>query len=64
MRDDDGYAVEAVVDGYELKGDEAVNSLKNNSLPVVKVEFFNSLEDEPQRVVGFLLELINNSSGK
>ena len=60
MRDDDGYAVEAVVDGYELKGDEAVNSLKNNSLPVVKVEFFNSLEDEPQRVVGFLLELINN----
>ena len=60
VRDDDGYAVEGVVDGYEIKGDEAANSLKNNNLPVVKVEFSNSLEDEPQRVVGFLLGLINN----
>ena len=60
VRDDDGYAVEGVLDGYELKGDEAANGLKNNNLPVVRVEFFNSLEDEPQRVVGFLLGLVNN----
>ena len=60
VRDDDGYAVEGVSDGYELKGDEAINSLRKNNLPAVKVEFFNSLEDESQRVVGFLLDLVNS----
>ena len=59
VRDDEGFAVETVADGYELKGDQAANSLRNSSLPDVRIEFFNSLEDDPQRLIDFLLELIN-----
>ena len=59
VRDDEGFAVDAVVDGYELKGDQAANSLKNHSLPVVRIEFFNSFEDDPQRAIDFLMGLVN-----
>ena len=59
VRDDEGFAVDTVVEGYELKGDQAANSLGNHNLPVVRIEFFNSLEDEPQRAIDFLMELVN-----
>ena len=59
VRHDDGFSVDTVADGYELRGDQVVNSLRNHNLPAVRVEFFNSLEDEPQRAVTFLMELVN-----
>ena len=59
VRDDEGSAVDTVFEGYELKGDEAANSLRTNNLPVVRIEFFNSLEDDPQRAIDFLIELVN-----
>ena len=58
VKDDDGFAVDGVLDGYEIKGEEAVNNLKTYGLPAVTVEFFNSFEDEPQRGVDFLLDLV------
>ena len=60
VRDDEGYAVDTTEEGYELKGDEVADRLRNHSLPVVRIEFFNSLEDEPRRVVTFLLDHINH----
>ena len=59
VRDDEGFAVDTVTEGYEIKGDQAANSLRNHNLPVVRIEFFNSLEDEPQRAINFLMELVN-----
>ena len=59
VKDDDGFAVDTAVEGYELKEEEAAKILRNNSLPGVRIEFFNSLEDDPRRLSGFLLELID-----
>ncbi len=60
VKDDDGDPVDSVADGYELKGDQATASLRDASLPDVRVEFFNSFEDDPQRAVSFLLDMVNN----
>ena len=34
VRDDEGFAVDTVADGYELKGEQAANTLKNQHLPL------------------------------
>ena len=60
VRDDEGFAVDTVADGYELKGEQATNSLLRSSLPSVPVEFFNSLEDDPRQLVDFLLERVKH----
>ena len=59
-KDDDGDPVDCVSDGYELKGEKATASLRDASLPNLRIEFFNSFEDDPQRAVSFLLDLINS----
>ena len=60
VKDDDGDPVDCVADGYELKGEKATAILRDASLPDVKVEFFNSFEDDPQRAVSFLLDMVND----
>ena len=60
VKDDDGEHVDSVADGYELKGDQATESLRDADLPDLKVEFFNSFEDDPHLAVSFLLNLVNN----
>ena len=59
VRDDGGFQVDTVIDGYELKGHEAISSLRNHNLPAVQIEFFNSLEDDPSLAIDFLVGRIN-----
>ena len=60
VRDDEGFAVDTVTDGYELKGEQVANTLRNQELPAVPIEFFNSLEDDPQQLTDFLLGLVKH----
>ena len=45
-------------DGYDLKGDQAETLLKGRSLSYAGVEFFNSFEDESERLTQFVLGLV------
>lgn len=58
VKADTGFSAETVDDGYDLKGDQVEMRLEA-LVPDVRVEFFNALEDEPERLSVFLLELIN-----
>ena len=60
MRDDESFAVDTVDDGYELKGEQATNTLLRHGLPNAPIEFFNSLEDDPQRPIDFLIARVNH----
>ena len=60
MRDDESFAVDTVDDGYELKGEQATNTLLRHGLPNAPIEFFNSLEDDPQRPIDFLIAQVNH----
>jgi len=58
VRDDEGFAVDSPAEGYDLKGEQAVNSLASKHLPRVPLEFFNAHEDPPAAVIASLLGLI------
>ncbi len=58
VRDDEGFAVESPAEGYELKGEQAANSLASNRLPNVPLQFFNAHEDDPDGLIAFLVGLI------
>ena len=59
MRDSQGFAAESVDEGYLLKSEQAERNLQANGLPCVPIEFFNSREDDPQRLISFLLDQVN-----
>ena len=59
MKDDDGFEAETVEDGYDLKCDQAEMLLKGKGVSYAGVEFFNSFEDEPERLTQFVLGLVD-----
>lgn len=58
VKDNDGYVAQSIEDGYELKGEEVGLRLHNIGLPSVDVGFFNSAEDEPERLQKFMLQRV------
>ena len=58
VKDEEGFGAETVEDGYDLKGDQAETLLKGRSLSYAGVEFFNSFEDESERLTQFVLGLV------
>lgn len=58
VKDDEGVKAETVDEGYELKGDQVEMRLEALNVPDVRVEFFNALEDKPERLRDFLLKLV------
>ncbi|MCY3870050.1 MAG: helix-turn-helix transcriptional regulator [Gemmatimonadetes bacterium] len=59
VKDDSGFKAETVDEGYDLKGDQVEMRLIDLNVPDVRVEFFNSYEDEPEHLSIFLLKLVN-----
>ncbi len=57
--DEQGSPANSVEDGYDLKGDEVEWKLASQKLPYAGTEFFNVYEDDPQKTVDFLLELVD-----
>ena len=60
VKDDSGFSVETVDEGYELKGDQVEMRLETLHISGVRVEFFNALEDPPKHFSAILLELVND----
>ena len=58
VKDDQGIPAESVVEGYELKGEQAELRLKSQSLPYSAIEFFNAREDNPQNLADFLIQRV------
>lgn len=59
VKDDAGFSAETVEEGYDLKGDQVEFRLEPLHIPGVRVEFFNALEDDPELLSDFLLELVH-----
>ena len=57
--DSSGFSAETVDEGYELKRDQVEMRIEALNVPDVSVGFFNALEDAPNRLCVFLLELVN-----
>ena len=60
VKDDAGFSAQTVEDGYDLKGDQVELRLEPLHIPGVCVAFFNALEDDPELLRDFLLELVQN----
>lgn len=58
VKDDQGIPADSVIDGYELKREQVEMRLSSQNLPYADIGFFNAIEDEPQKTVDFLLDLI------
>ena len=58
VKDDAGFKAETKDEGYELKGDQVEMRLETLNLSNVRLEFFNTLEDPPERLSNFLLKLV------
>jgi len=54
--DASGVRVESAEEGYELKGEQIALSLQPLQLQDLPVEFFNSFEEDPSRLQGFVLK--------
>lgn len=52
---DNGYPVQSVEEGYEVKGEEVQLALHRSGLSSLPVAFFNAAEDEPQALRSFIL---------
>ena len=52
---DNGYPVQTVEEGYEVKGEEVQLALHRSGLSSLPVAFFNAAEDEPQALRSFIL---------
>ena len=57
VKDDEGFEAETAEDGYDLKGEEAEKQL--GGVSYAGIEFFNSFEDEPERLTRFVLSLVD-----
>ena len=58
VKDDEGFSAQTIEDGYDLKGDQVELRLEALQVPGVRVEFFNALEDDPELLSDFLLQLV------
>lgn len=58
VKDDAGFSAQTIEDGYDLKCDQVEFRLEVLQVPGVRVEFFNALEDEPELLSDFLLQLV------
>ena len=58
VKDDQGFAVETVADGYELKNDQVEMRLNGQHLPFGAIKCFNVHEDDPIELRDFLLDLV------
>jgi transcriptional regulator with XRE-family HTH domain len=54
VKDESGFAAESAEEGYELKGEQVSNALMPYKLGRIPTLFFNSLEDEPEELRGFM----------
>ena len=60
VKDDQGYSAETVEDGYDLKVEQAEMTLNGIGIPQMRVGCFNSLEDNPELLNSFLMDLVQN----
>ena len=60
VKDDQGIPATSREEGYELKGDQAEMTLKALSIPDVRVEFFDSFQDDVDLLKEFIIELVAN----
>ena len=60
VKDDFGEQVDDEEEGYKLKGEQIKSRLSSLNLPSVRVEFFNSVEDNAEDFEDFLLSLVGN----
>ena len=58
VKDDQGQTADSVLDGYDLKSEQAEMLLDSKNLPYAGIEFFNASEDDPQKTIAFLLDLV------
>ena len=58
LKGDEGILVETAEDAYEYKGAEIDRKLEELCIPDMRSEFFNSQKDKPERLRGFLLEMV------
>lgn len=58
VKDESGIRVEAVEEGYELKGEQVAMALQPLGLSEYAVGFFNAHQDDPAQVREFLIERI------
>ena len=62
-KDAQGIPAQSVLEGYELKGDEAEFHLQSRKLPHAGVAFFNVREDDPQNLVSVLMDQVERIRG-
>ena len=58
VKDDQGFAVDTVADGYELKNDQAEMRLTGQGFPFDAIKCFNVHEDDPNELRDYLLDLV------
>ena len=58
VKDDQGFAVDAVAEGYELKIEQAEMRLNGQHIPFGAIKCFNANEDDPNELRDFLLDLV------
>ncbi len=63
-KDDLGDLADSVVDGYEIKREQAETQLDKERINCTKVEFFNTRGDNPQLLTDFLLGMVNGLRDK
>lgn len=60
VKDESGFMVESIEEGYELKGEQASLALEPLGLHSLEVDFFDARHDDPQRIKEFLVSRILN----
>lgn len=60
MKDESGYVVESIEEGYELKGEQVSLALEPLGLQNLAVDFFDARQGETKSVKDFLVNRISN----
>lgn len=60
MKDESGYVVESIEEGYELKGEQVSLALEPLGLQNLAVDFFDARHGETQLIKDFLVKRISN----